>query len=84
MENSSEENPNNKYKENIVSSDENHNSKIEKNKTRIGNKFYDEDTMNRITIVRLTQVGVELSKIRKMLKISRSLLSKWVNYAKSQ
>jgi len=80
---SSGEEPNDMHEEEVISLDENqNNNKKEKNMTRIGNKFYDEDTMNRITIVRLTQVGIEPSKIRKMLKISRSLLSKWVNYAK--
>ena len=64
---SSGEKPNDINEEKIISSDENKNSnKKEKNMTRIGNKFYDEDTMNRITIVRLTQVGVEPSKIRKI------------------
>ena len=57
---------------------------LEENKkyTRIGNKVYDEDTLNRITIVRLTQVGVPPKQIRSLLKVSRALVSKWVNYDK--
>ena len=52
--------------------------------TRIGNKLYDEDTLNRITIVRLTQVGVPPKQIRELLKVSRALVSKWVNYKKRE
>ena len=51
-------------------------------KTRIGNKIYDEDTLNRITIVRLTQVGIKPKEIKAMLNISKSMLYKWVNYEK--
>ena len=67
--------------ENIDSSE---NSESKKKFTRIGNKLYDEDTLNRITIVRLSQVGVPSSQIRKLLKVSRSLVSKWVNYKKRE
>ena len=45
-------------------------------RTKIGNKEYDEDTMNRITIVRLTQVGMKPEEIKKILNVSRSLLWK--------
>ena len=44
--------------------------------TLIGNKEYDEDTLNRIIIVRLTQKGVPQSKIKNILGVSRSLVSK--------
>ena len=50
--------------------------------TRIGNKLYDEHTLNRITIVRLTQIGIPPSLIKKMLNISGALLYKWKNYDK--
>ena len=50
--------------------------------TRIGNKLYDEHTLNRITIVRLTQIGIPPSIIKKMLNISGALLYKWKNYDK--
>ena len=50
--------------------------------TRIGNKFYDEHTLNRITIVRLTQLGIPPTVIKNMLKVSRALLYKWTNYDK--
>ena len=42
----------------------------EKKLKRIGNRLYDEDTINRITIVRLTQRGVESSKIKIILSVS--------------
>ena len=50
--------------------------------TRIGNKLYDEHTLNRITIVRLTQIGIPPSLIKRMLNISGALLYKWKNYDK--
>ena len=52
--------------------------------TTIGNKQYDKDTLNRITIVRLTQVGVKPSEIKKMLGISRALVHKWAHYDKRE
>ena len=64
--------------------EEDSNSDENKNLTSIGNKFYDEDTLNRITIVRLTRVGVHPSKIKNLLNISNSLLYKWINYKKRQ
>ena len=51
---------------------------------RIGNKVNNEDTLNRITIVRLTQVGEQPKQIRSLLKVSRALVSKWVNYKKRE
>ena len=51
---------------------------------RIGNKTYDIDTMNRIIIVRLIQVGVPPKQIKEMLGISKSLLWKWVHYDKRE
>ena len=42
--------------------------------------MYDVETLNRITIVRLTQVGVPPKKIRALLGVSRALVSKLVNY----
>ena len=52
--------------------------------TRIGNKLYDIETLNRITIVRLTQVKVPPKKIRALLDVSRALVSKWANYKKRE
>ena len=80
--NSSEEESNYSINEKKSSLEEKKKYQKEKKLTRIGNKLYNIDTMNRITIVRLTQRGVEPSKIKKMLDVSRSLLSKWVNYDK--
>ena len=51
-------------------------------KTRIGNKIYDINTLNRITIVRLTQAGVKPMDIKNMLDVPKSVLYKWVNYDK--
>ena len=50
--------------------------------TLIGNKTYDENTLNRITIVRLTQLGYSHAEIRKILRVKKSLVSKWMNYEK--
>ena len=65
--------------------DSNESISLEENEnkiTLIGNKEYDEDTLNRITIVRLTQKGVSQSEIKKILGVSRALVSKWANYQK--
>ena len=48
----------------------------------IGNKSYDIDELNRITIVRLTQCGISQGDIRKLLNVSKALTSKWSNYEK--
>ena len=45
-------------------------------KTRIGNKIYDINTLNRITIVRLTQAGVKPMDIKNMLDVPKSVLYK--------
>ena len=50
--------------------------------TLIGNKEYDEDNLNRITIVRLTQKKIPQFEIRKLLDVSKALISKWANYDK--
>ena len=50
--------------------------------TMIGNKSYDIDELNRITIVRLTQCGISQGDIRKLLNVSKALTSKWSNYEK--
>ena len=42
--------------------------------TLIGNKEYDEDALNRITIVRLTQKKIPQSEIRKLLGVSKALV----------
>ena len=75
-ENENNDGYNEEIEENLEKSDENNERK---KKTRIGNKIYDEDTLNRITIVRLTQLGVKPTEINRMLKVSKSLLYKWVN-----
>ena len=41
--------------------------------TLIGNKEYDEDTLNRITIVLLTQKKIPQSEIKKLLGVSKAL-----------
>ena len=52
------------------------------NLTRIGNKIYDKDILNRIIIVRLTQISLPQIEIRRLLKVSKTLVSKWSNYDK--
>ena len=56
--------------------------KKKKQMTMIGNKFYDIDELNRITIVRLTQCGISQGDIRKLLNVSKAITSKWSNYEK--
>ena len=64
--------------EDDISLDEEKDKKL----TKIGNKTYDKDTINRITIVRLTQAGLSHSEIKKILKVNKSLITKWMNYDK--
>ena len=52
--------------------------------TRIGNHIYVRDTLNRVTIVRLTQIGLLQIEIRRLLKVSKPLVSKWANYDKME
>ena len=54
----------------------------EKKLTLIGNETYDEDTLNRITIVRLTQVCLSHAEIKKILGVKKWLVSKWMKYEK--
>ena len=54
------------------------------NLTRIGSQIYDKDTLNRITIVRLTQIGLSQMEFRRILNISKALVSKWANYDKRE
>ena len=56
--------------------------KEEKKLTVIGNKTYDEDTLNRVTIIRLTQLGYSHAKIKDILGVKKSLVSKWMNHEK--
>ena len=49
--------------------------KEEKKLTLIGNKTYDEDTLKRVTIVCLTQLGYSHSKIKDILGFKKSLVS---------
>ena len=51
-------------------------------KRRKSNKIYDINTLNRITIVRLTQAGVKPMDIKNMLDVPKSVLYKWINYDK--
>ena len=48
----------------------------------IGNKSYDIDELNSITIVRLTKHNISQGEIRKLLNVSKALTSKWSNYEK--
>ena len=51
---------------------------------KIGNSWYDIDTLNKITIVRLKQCDMPQKKIRKILNMSKALTSSWANYEKMQ
>ena len=82
LENSIEENI---EKENgTIPLDEQNNVDKNANLTRIGSQFYDKDTLNRITIVQITQIGLPQIEIRIFLKVSKALISKWANYDKRE
>ena len=53
---------------------------LKKNILEFEIKVYDEYTLNRISIVILTQVGVQPKQITALFKVSRVLVSKLVNY----
>ena len=82
LENSIEENI--KEENGTIPLDEQNNVDKNANLTRIGSQFYDKDTLNRITIVRLTQIGLSQMEIRRILNVSKSLVSKWANYDKRE
>ena len=81
-ENSTEENI--EEENGTIPLDEQNNVDKNANLTRIGSQFYDKDTLNRITIVRLTQIGLSQMEIRRILNVSKSLVSKWANYDKRE
>ena len=82
LENSIEENI--EEENGTIPLDEQNNVDKNANLTRIGSQFYDKDTLNRITIVRLTQIGLSQMEIRRILNVSKSLVSKWANYDKRE
>ena len=53
---------------------------LKKNILEFEIKVYDEYTLNRISIVILTQVGVQPKQITALFKVSRVLVSKLFNY----
>ena len=53
---------------------------LKKNVLEFEIKVYDEYTLNRISIVILTQVGVQPKQITALFKVSRVLVSKLFNY----
>ena len=87
---------NNGNNENAEENEEFNNKEIQNNKnlidldeeaktkkiTKVGNKIYDEETLNRLTIIRLTQVEIPPIEIKNMFKVSKSLVYKWANYDK--
>ena len=81
-ENSTEENI--EEENGTIPLDEQNNVDKNANLTRIGSKFYDKDTLNRITIVQLTQIGLSQMEIRRILNVTKSLVSKWANYDKRE
>ena len=52
-------------KDESIQLEEKDNDEKEVNYAQIGNQFYDRDTLNRITIVRLTQIGIPQIEIRR-------------------
>ena len=51
-------------------------------KIKIGKKYYDEQTLTRIAIVKLSKLGYNCKRICKILKTSRMFTWKWMNYKK--
>lgn len=51
-------------------------------KFKIGKKYYDEQTLTRLAIVKLSKLGYNCKKICKILRTSRMLTWKWMNYKK--
>jgi len=49
---------------------------------QIGKFFFDEDTLTRVAIVKLSKLGYQLKKICTILKVSRMLAWKWSNFEK--
>ena len=82
LENSIEENI--EEENGTIPLDEQNNVDKNANLTRIGSQFYDKDTLNRITIVQLTQIGLSQMEIRRILNVTKSLVSKWANYDKRE
>ena len=74
---------------NSVSNDENSfsinikiNKKENKKNIKIGKYIYDDNTMTRVAIVKLKNLGYKIKDITKILKISRMLAWKWYYYEK--
>ena len=51
-------------------------------KIKIGKKYYDEQTLTRLAIVKLSKLNYSCLKICKILHTSRMLTWKWMNYKK--
>ena len=51
-------------------------------KIKIWKKYYDEQTLTRLAIVKLSKLGNNCVRISKILKTSRMLTWKWMNYKK--
>ena len=74
--------------ENIQPSEENSISidiKIKKSSNKnikIGKYLFDEETLTRASIVKLSKLGYKVKEITKILKINRKLAWKWFNYDK--
>ena len=51
-------------------------------KIKIWKKYYDEQTLTRLAIVKLSKLGNNCMRICKILKTSRMLTWKWMNYKK--
>ena len=58
--------------------------KIKKQPIKIGKYSFDENTITRVSIVKLKQLGYTITKIAKILKISKMYAWKWSNYGRFQ
>ena len=78
-------NKDNSFDESNLEDDIQYNINIKiKEKLRIGKYLFDDDTMTRVSIVKLSKLGYSINKISKILNISRMFAWKWVNYEKFQ
>ena len=58
--------------------------KIKRQPIKIGKYSFDENTITRVSIVKLKQLGYTITQIAKILKISKMYAWKWSNYDRFQ
>ena len=51
---------------------------------KIGKQIFDEETITRVSIVKLSRLNYSISQISKILNVTRMLVWKWSNFEKFQ